>query len=74
MSDVAAVANARPLVYVDDELKPQNIITPMHFSSMNLKVVLPATANIYEDDPDYNIKSFLTEVPIIYKPVHWLAL
>ena len=37
----------------------------MHFSSMNLKVVLPATANIYEDDPDYNIKSFFTEVPII---------
>ena len=65
LSEVAAIANTSPLVYVENELKPQKIVTPMHFLSRNLKVVLPATANNHEDNPDYSINSFLAEVHII---------
>ena len=47
-----AIVNTRPLIYVDNELKPRKIITPMDFLSMNRKVGLPATVNDHEDDPD----------------------
>ena len=52
-----AIVNTRPLIYVDNELKPRKIITPMDFLSMNRKVGLPATVNDHEDDPDYNINN-----------------
>ena len=55
LSEVEAIVNTIPLIYVDNELKPRKIITPMHFLSMNPKIGSRATANDHEDDPDYNI-------------------
>ena len=52
LSEVEAIVNTIPLTYVDNELKPRKIITPMHFLSMNPKIGSRATANDHEDDPD----------------------
>ena len=57
LSEVEAIVNTRSLTYVDSELKPRKIITPMHFLSMNPKVGLPDTVNNHEDDSDYKVNN-----------------
>ena len=57
LSEVEAIVNTRPLTYVDNELIPRKIITPMHLLSMNPKVGSAATVNDHEDDSDYNINN-----------------
>ena len=56
VTEVEAVINSRPLVYVDDGLENQ-IITPKHFLSLNTKNGTPDlirnNEDDYKSDPDY---------------------
>ena len=57
LSEVKPIVNTRPLVYVDNSLKPRIIIPPMHLLSMNPKVGSASTVNDHQDDPNYNINN-----------------
>lgn len=47
-----SVVNARPLVYIGDDIDSTITITPIHFLCLNPKTGIPET--VYEDeDPDY---------------------
>ena len=63
ITEVEAVINNRPLVYVDDDLKNQ-IITPNHFLSLNTKNGTPELIRNSEDDdkndPDYKNEKLTT--------------
>ena len=63
ITEVEAVINTRPLVYVDDDLKNQ-IITPNHFLSLNTKNGTPELIRNSEDDdkndPDYQNEKLTT--------------
>ncbi len=41
ITEVQAVINNRPMVYVDDDINSGNILTPSHFLTMNPKTGLP---------------------------------
>lgn len=49
INEIEGVVNSRPLVYVDNDLENQ-IITPMHFLSLNVKNGTPRISN--QDDED----------------------
>lgn len=63
ITEVEGVVNSRPLVYVDNDLENQ-IITPMHFLSLNTKNGTPTLTNQdeedNEDDPDYQNEEMTT--------------
>ena len=56
ITEVEAVINSRPLVYVDDGLENQ-IITSKHFLSLNTKngtlELIRNNEDDYKNDPDY---------------------
>ena len=56
LAEIEATLNSRPLIYINDDLKDQTIITPMHFLSINTKNGAPVIDNENEDknDPDFN--------------------
>ena len=54
LTEVEAVINTRPLVYVGEELNNEVTITPSHFLSTNRKTGTPIIENEYEwNDPNY---------------------
>ena len=63
ITEVEAVINSRPLVYVDDDLVNQ-IIKPNHFRSLNTKNGTPEPIRNNEDDkkndPDYQNEELTT--------------
>ena len=52
ITEVEGVVNSRPLVYVDNEIDNE-IITPMHFLSLNPKVLKKNDEDYDPNDPDY---------------------
>ena len=63
ITEVEAVINSRPLVYVDDDSENQ-IIMPNHFLSLNTKSGIPELIRNNEDDnkndPDYQNEELTT--------------
>ena len=63
ITEVEAVINSRPLVYVDDGLENE-IITPNHFLSLNTKNGIPEFIRNNEDDDkndhDYQREELMT--------------
>ena len=63
ITEVEAVINSQPLVYVDDDLENE-IITPNHFLSLNTKNGIPEFIRNNEDDdkndPDYQSEELMT--------------
>ena len=49
---VESVVNARPLVYIGDDMDSTITITPSHFLCLNPKTGIPETVH-GDDDPDY---------------------
>ena len=60
ITEVEAVINSRPLVYVDDDLENE-IITPNHFLSLNIKNGTPELIRNYEEDDDENDPDYQNE-------------
>ena len=62
LTEIKAVINTRPLVYVDNNLENQ-IIPPAHFLSINIKAGIPVLTvkNEYEKtDPFYHVEEINT--------------
>ena len=63
ITEVEAVINSRPLVYVDDDLENE-IITPNHFLPLNIKNGTPElirnNEDDYKNDPDYQNEELTT--------------
>ena len=63
ITEVEAVINSRPLVYVDDDLEKE-IITPNHFLPLNIKNGTPElmrnNEDDYKNDPDYQNEELTT--------------
>ena len=53
LKEVEATINARPLVYVGDDLESNITLTPQHFLSLNPYTGIPEIEND-QDDPDYS--------------------
>ena len=65
MTEIEAVVNSRPLVYVNNEVEHRTITTPMHFLSVNARTG-PPTLVIPEEEgnPNFRLKEpsiFLAE-------------
>ena len=52
VKEVESVVNARPLVYIGDDIDSTITITPSHFLCLNPKIGIPETVH-GDDDPDY---------------------
>ena len=52
VKEVESVVNARPLVYIGDDIDSTITITPSHFLCLNPKIGIPETVH-GNDDPDY---------------------
>ena len=65
MTEIEAVVNSRPLVYVNNEVEHRTIITPMHFLSVNARTGLPTLVIPEEEgNPNFRLKEpsiFLAE-------------
>ena len=62
LTEIEAVINTRPWVFVHNDLEKQ-IITPAHFISINIKTVTPVLAvkNEHEEtDPSYHVEEMNT--------------
>ena len=53
LKEVEATINARPLMYVGDDLESNITLTPQHFLSLNPSTGIPEIEND-QDDPDYS--------------------
>ena len=53
LKEVEATINARPLVYIGDDLESNITLTPRHFLSLNPYTGIPETEND-QNDPDYS--------------------
>ena len=51
-----AIINSRPLVYVDDDINSDLVLTPLHFLSLNPKTGIPNVVSDDEADCDFNPK------------------
>lgn len=49
-----AIINSRPLVYVDDDINSDSVLTPFHFLSLNPKIGIPNVVIDDEADCDFN--------------------
>ena len=52
LTEVEAVVNSRPLVYVDDDINSNHVLTPGDFLSMNPNHVIPDSSCNDEDSQD----------------------
>ena len=52
LTEVKAVINTRPLVYVDDDINSSVILTPMHFLSLHSSNVIPDLTE--DNDPEHD--------------------
>ena len=53
LTELEAVINTRPLVYVDDDINSSVILTPMHFLSLHSTNVIPDLTE--DNDPEHDI-------------------
>ena len=53
LSEIGAVFNSRPSVYVGDDLNDGITIPPSHFVSPNMKTGVPIINEGEKDDPDF---------------------
>lgn len=55
LTEVEAIINTHPLVYIDDDINSNVILTPMNFLSLQSSRVIP---DLLEDnDPEYDMKN-----------------
>ena len=53
LTEIEAVLNLRPLIYVNKDFESSFVLTPSHFLVMNIKLGLPAIEDEYFKDVDY---------------------
>ena len=53
LTEVEAVINSHPLVYVDADINSSMTVTPSHFLSFHSQLIIPEIAD--ETDPEFNI-------------------
>ena len=54
LTEISAVLNSRPLVYVSEDINSSFALTPGHFLSLNLYTGAPLTCDEDPDDPEYS--------------------
>ena len=54
LTEISAVLNSQPLVYVSEDINSSFALTPGHFLSLNLYTGAPLTCDEDPDDPEYS--------------------
>ena len=56
LTEIEAIVNSRPLVYVDEDINSSMVLTPTDFLSLHSQHIIPDMVGDADPDPDYEVE------------------